>query len=129
MPGLDRLAPSAERVTAGATSLAGLGLPRGRAETLLALAREVARGTVRLEPGADVPTALRRLSEIPGIGARAASRIVMRALHWPDAFPVRDAALGRAAGVERAGALLRLAERWRPWRGYAALHLALAASG
>ncbi len=117
VPGLDRLAPSAERVAAGAASLAGLGLPRGRTETLLALAGEVSRGTVRLEPGADVPTALRRLSEISGIGVRTASRIVMRALHWPDAFPVRDAALGRAA------------ERWRPWRGYAALHLALAASG
>ncbi len=27
-----------------------------------------------------------------------------------------------------ARALLRLAERWRPWRGYAALHLSLQAA-
>jgi AraC family transcriptional regulator, regulatory protein of adaptative response / DNA-3-methyladenine glycosylase II len=51
--------------------------------------------------------------------------VVMRALHWPDAFAATDASLQRAAGVTGSRALLRVAERWRPWRAYAAAHLAL----
>jgi probable HAF family extracellular repeat protein len=47
--------------------------------------------------------------------------------HWPDAFPSSGAALQRAARVSGEAALLRRAERWRPWRGYAAGHLAAAA--
>ena len=51
----------------------------------------------------------------------------MRALREPDAFPAADIGLLRAMADGAAGApkppeLLR-AERWRPWRAYAALHL------
>ena len=60
---------------------------------------------------------------------RTATAIVMRALHWPDAFPASDPSLQRAAGVTDARALLRIAEQWRPWRGYAAAHLAWNRSG
>ena len=49
----------------------------------------------------------------------------MRALHWPDAFPDADPALRRAAGAASEQELRAAAERWRPWRGYAALHLRL----
>jgi 3-methyladenine DNA glycosylase/8-oxoguanine DNA glycosylase len=48
---------------------------------------------------------------------------VMRALHWPDAFWAADPELQRAAGVRGTEALHRMAERWRPWRSYAAAHL------
>jgi AraC family transcriptional regulator of adaptative response / DNA-3-methyladenine glycosylase II len=121
---LDRLAPSAERVAeAGGLYLSGLGLPRPQAEALAALAQAVARGALRLEPGLDVPSTLRVLGEIPGVDERTATAIVMRALHWPDAFASSDPSLQRAAGVTNAGALLRVAEQWRPWRGYAAAHL------
>ncbi|HET9040069.1 MAG TPA: hypothetical protein VFN40_07860, partial [Gemmatimonadales bacterium] len=84
-------------------------------------------GELRLEPGADVPATLDALAAIPGIGERTATAIVMRALQWPDAFPSADPKLQRAAGVSGPGALLRLAERWRPWRAYAAAHLLLLA--
>ncbi len=52
----------------------------------------------------------------------------MRALRHPDAFPAGDAALRNAlaavlgAPVSEA-ALRRTAERWRPWRAYAAQRL------
>lgn len=122
--GLDRLGLTADRVAAaGAAALAGMSAEPRRAEALVAVARAVASGGLRLEPGADVPATLRALAEIPGIRERTAVRIVMRALHWPDAFPSTAAALQRAAGVTSAGELVRLAERWRPWRGYAAEHL------
>jgi AraC family transcriptional regulator, regulatory protein of adaptative response / DNA-3-methyladenine glycosylase II len=47
----------------------------------------------------------------------------VRALSWPDAFAASDRALQRAAGVTSSRALVSCAEGWRPWRGYAALHL------
>ena len=52
----------------------------------------------------------------------------LRQLREPDAFPAGDVALMRAltdADGRRpdAVALLALAERWRPWRAYAAQHL------
>ena len=43
----------------------------------------------------------------------------------PDAFSANDQALQRAAGVTGAKELFALAERWRPWRAYAAQLLGL----
>jgi AraC family transcriptional regulator of adaptative response / DNA-3-methyladenine glycosylase II len=51
------------------------------------------------------------------VGQGAATLIVMRALRWPDAFPATDHALRRIAGEHAS------AERLRPWRAYAAMHL------
>ncbi|MEJ7809932.1 MAG: AlkA N-terminal domain-containing protein [Gemmatimonadaceae bacterium] len=124
VPALTRLAPSAERVAeAGAARLEALGVPRGRADAIATVARVVAGGTLRLEPGGDTAGTRRALLEIEGIGDRLATTIVMRALYWPDALPVSDRLLQRAAGVSGAAELLACAERWRPWRAYAALHL------
>lgn len=103
--------------------LTGVGLTRARAEALRGLARAVAAGSVRLEPGAD-PAAL---LEIPGIGPWTAAYIAMRALRDRDAIPLSDLGLRRA--LERLGADARPAavaaeaERWRPYRAYAAMHL------
>jgi AraC family transcriptional regulator of adaptative response / DNA-3-methyladenine glycosylase II len=55
----------------------------------------------------------------------------MRAGRQPDAFPCGDLGLrrGAAACLGEPGAALSarklegLAERWRPWRAYAAMHL------
>jgi len=108
-PGLDRLAPTAEQ-RIGAGGLLG------------AFARAVAEGELRLEQGNDPAETHRALMEI-GVDEGPATTIVMRALYWPDAFPASDRALQEAAGVSTARALQARAERWRPWRAYAALHL------
>jgi AraC family transcriptional regulator, regulatory protein of adaptative response / DNA-3-methyladenine glycosylase II len=76
-------------------------------ELLLHLAP--AAGTVKLGPGSDPVLTKAALLCIEGVDERIATTIVMRALHWPDAFPRDDPA----------------AEPWRPWRSYAALHLGL----
>jgi 3-methyladenine DNA glycosylase/8-oxoguanine DNA glycosylase len=47
----------------------------------------------------------------------------MRALGEPDAFPSSDLGLLRAAGLKTARKLEQRAERWRPWRAYAAMYL------
>jgi len=122
--GLDRLSLKADRVAAaGPAFLSDLGVPHRQAEALATLGAAVAQSTLRLEPGADVPSTLQALKQIQGIDASTAAAIAMRALHWPDAFPSTDRSLQRAAGVSGARELLRIADRWRPWRGYAAAHL------
>jgi AraC family transcriptional regulator of adaptative response / DNA-3-methyladenine glycosylase II len=75
----------------------------------------MAGGTLRLEPGGDPESALRALVERSGLDERPAAMIVMRALHWPDAFPDPEVASREDT------------EAWRPWRAYAAAHLGPAA--
>jgi AraC family transcriptional regulator of adaptative response / DNA-3-methyladenine glycosylase II len=126
VPGLDRLAPTAERVAdAGAARLRSLGVAPGRALALAAAARAIASGQLTLAPGDDIVAARRALLAIDGVGERLATEILVRTLCWPDAFPATDRALQRAAGVSGPGSLRARAESWRPWRAYAALHLRL----
>jgi AraC family transcriptional regulator of adaptative response / DNA-3-methyladenine glycosylase II len=123
-PSLSRLAPSAQGVAeAGAAQLVSLGVPVVQAEAIAAVARAIASGSLRLEPGHDAVMTHRTLLEIPGVDDCIATRIVMRALHWPDAFPASDRALQRAAEAPSVRALRARAEKWRPWRAYAAMHL------
>jgi AraC family transcriptional regulator of adaptative response / DNA-3-methyladenine glycosylase II len=124
IPSLSRLAPTAARVAdAGAVRLESLGVPRRRASAAVAVAQLVADRKLVLSPGRDPIETRRLLTEIDGISEQLAVSIVMRALSWPDALPVADSALQRAAKVSSASALDALGEQWRPWRTYAALHL------
>ncbi|HMB92243.1 MAG TPA: AlkA N-terminal domain-containing protein [Rhodothermales bacterium] len=121
---LGRLAPRAERVAeAGARRLEAFGVPPRRAHTIAEVARKVADGALRLEPGCDVAATRQALLVIDGLDDRLVSLIEMRALCWPDAFPATDRALQRVAGASDPHSLRKQAERWRPWRAYAALHL------
>ena len=47
----------------------------------------------------------------------------MRALGDPDAFPAGDLGVLRALGAASPRQAEARAERWRPWRAYAAVHL------
>jgi DNA-3-methyladenine glycosylase II len=64
-----------------------------------------------------------RMCELPGIGPWTANYIAMRALGDPDAFPASDLGLLKAAHASSPRKLEELAERWRPWRSYAAMYL------
>ncbi|MGQ2995700.1 MAG: adenosine deaminase, partial [Variovorax sp.] len=80
-----------------------------------------AEGRLPLHAGADVPSTIAALQELPGIGAWTAQSIAMRALRWPDAFPAGDVALQKALGVSTARAASEASQAWRPWRSYAVL--------
>jgi AraC family transcriptional regulator of adaptative response / DNA-3-methyladenine glycosylase II len=95
---------------------------------LAATAQAVFSGALRLEPGNDVEETKRTLTRTCGLSDRLATYVVMRALAWPDALGLSDARLQRGLGVSGAAALHRVAERWRPWRSYAAMHIDLQAS-
>jgi 3-methyladenine DNA glycosylase/8-oxoguanine DNA glycosylase len=65
---------------------------------------------------------------IEGIGPWTAHYVALRGLGEPDAFPASDLGLRKALAAPgekplSEAELLRRAERWRPWRGYAAIHL------
>jgi len=123
-PGLDRLAPTPERVAAAsADEVAALGIVQARARTIVRLAEEMAAGRLRLEAGADPTAVMAQLVALPGIGAWTAHYVAMRALRWPDAFPKEDVAVRKALGGVTAARAEELSEAWRPWRSYAVLHL------
>ncbi|WP_374576072.1 AlkA N-terminal domain-containing protein [Phenylobacterium sp.] len=124
--GLTHLFPTPERL-AGA-DIAALGMPASRARTLSALAEAAVRDRNLFAPRASLDEAVARLRDLPGIGEWTAQYIAMRELREPDAFPHGDIGLMRALADEDGrrpspAELLARAERWRPWRAYAALHL------
>jgi AraC family transcriptional regulator of adaptative response / DNA-3-methyladenine glycosylase II len=122
--GVGRLPVTAARMAeATEARVAGIGIPLARARTLVALARAVAGGGLDLTPGAEVERTRFALMELPGVGDWTAEYVLMRAVRWPDAFPAGDLGLRKAAGGIGAAELRRRAERWRPWRAYAAAHL------
>jgi AraC family transcriptional regulator of adaptative response / DNA-3-methyladenine glycosylase II len=127
--GLTHAFPTAQALAAA--DLTGIGLPGARQSTLRELARRIADGRLVLDGGVDRDEAQARLTEIRGIGPWTATYIALRALGDPDALPAGDLGLRHAARrlglpADPAGLAAR-AERWRPWRTYAAHHLWAAA--
>lgn len=106
----------------------GIGLTRTREDTLRGLAEAVCGGELELDGGPDLDELVARLTRLPGIGAWTAHYVAMRGLGEPDAFPLGDLVLAKAAAgfceaPLAAKALSARAEAWRPWRAYAAMHL------
>lgn len=105
----------------------GLGMPRARAGAMVEMARAVEGGELDLSGETDLTSTRERLRAIRGVGAWTEEYVAMRALGDRDAFPVTD--LGVRRGFRRLGlpddprSMLEHAERWRPWRAYAVIHL------
>jgi AraC family transcriptional regulator of adaptative response / DNA-3-methyladenine glycosylase II len=120
-----RLFPSAS--TLADADLTRIGLTRARAQTLNAIARALCDGAVAFRPEQSLDAFVAGWCELPGIGAWTAHYIAMRALSHPDAFPAADLVLRKVLAdggtVLSARAVEALAERWRPWRAYAVMHL------
>jgi len=108
--------------------LADLGMPKARVMSVTSLAHALAADPTIFGRRASLEEAIAKLRALPGIGEWTAQYIAMRELREPDAFPAADVGLLRAmtsADGRRPSPteLLSRAERWRPWRAYAALHL------
>jgi AraC family transcriptional regulator of adaptative response / DNA-3-methyladenine glycosylase II len=124
--GLSHLFPVPARLATA--DLAVLGMPKARAMSVTSLAAALAADPAIFGRGASLEDAIAKLRSLPGIGEWTAQYIAMRELREPDAFPAADVGLLRAMtnadGRRPSPAeLLARAERWRPWRAYAALHL------
>jgi len=122
---LTQLFPSAEQLAEA--DLDGLGITGGRVRSIRALAAAVAEGRLTLTRHTDRAAARAALLELPGIGPWTADYLALRALGDPDAFPAGDLVLRQAAArlglPDTEKTLTAYAERWRPWRGYAAIQL------
>lgn len=116
-------------LTRADAELKSLGLSTGKIKTLRAVADAVAGGGLnftRLNRASD-DTIRAELTALHGIGPWTADIYLLFALRRADAFAAGDLALQLAAQrlfklPERPSpdTLLKIAERWRPWRGAAA---------
>lgn len=103
--------------------LKALGMPIKRGEALIYLAQRACEGTFPLTLPEDVEQGVKALQTYPGIGRWTASYFAMRGWQAKDVFLPDDYAIKqRFAGMTPAQTR-RYAERWRPWRSYALLHL------
>jgi AraC family transcriptional regulator of adaptative response / DNA-3-methyladenine glycosylase II len=121
--GIRKLFPTADQVLNA--DLTSMGMPGARVETLRAVAAAAIADPSLFERGSSLDETVERLRRIRGIGDWTAHYIAMRACGEPDAFPASDIGLLRGAADARGRRptpveLLRRAERWRPWRAYAA---------
>jgi AraC family transcriptional regulator of adaptative response / DNA-3-methyladenine glycosylase II len=122
--GLTHVFPSAARLAeASQDDVASCGVIGSRARAILVLAKEVASERLVLSPLADYEETREKLVKIPGIGPWTAEYLCMRALGWPDAFPCEDLGVFKAFGTRDRKRSLEMAERYRPWRAYAVMHL------
>jgi AraC family transcriptional regulator of adaptative response / DNA-3-methyladenine glycosylase II len=97
-----------------------IGLTRTKALAIRRLANATAEGQISLDPATPESE---KLLAIPGIGPWTAAYIHLRGLGEGDSIPLSDLGLRNAARCASPGELAALAESWRPWRGYAAMHL------
>ncbi|WP_420445697.1 AlkA N-terminal domain-containing protein [Candidatus Poriferisodalis sp.] len=126
---LTHLFPDAAKLAdAGPAGLAGLGFTQRRIDTIVGISRAVASGDVDLSATDTLEATVAQLCELPGIGPWTAHLIAMRVFGHDDAFPASDLGLRRA--IERlVGHPMQpreidsLAQRWRPYRAWAAQHL------
>jgi len=104
-------------------SIITCGTIRTRAVTIQELAKQICAGNLNLSP-TDIPKeTIEQLKSIPGVGDWTAQYICMRALRWPDAFPASDLVIMKRLKVTRQRDAEAIADNWRPWRAYAAMHL------
>jgi AraC family transcriptional regulator of adaptative response / DNA-3-methyladenine glycosylase II len=111
-------------------NLDGLGLSSAATAALRAVAQAVLAGAAEFTAPAE--TVAKALAKLPQVGERAAQYVILRGLPEPDALPLTDKVIARL--FETPGAppsaeeIDERTQSWRPWRGYAALHLSRGAN-
>lgn len=121
---LSYLFPTADRLSRARFN--NIGLVGSRAAALRRVATAFVRGELQFDTAQDPQEFCTTLKSIKGIGDWTAQYVAMRALKNPDAFPASDLGLIKALKYPDKVTPLELArhaERWRPWRAYAALLL------
>lgn len=111
--------------TLATAELTGLGFPTTRGDAIRNFARAVVDDAIRLDRSLELDRLVASVTAVPGLGPWTANYLALR-LGESDAFPAADLGLRRALGPAAplsTVALTRLAERWRPWRAHAAVHL------
>ncbi|MCU0627560.1 MAG: hypothetical protein MUF21_13895 [Gemmatimonadaceae bacterium] len=108
-------------------TLRAVGLTRAKTAAISGVARRVADGALDFAHVAALPAAEAEaaLVALPGIGPWTAQWLRLRALRDRDAFPAKDLGIIKAFAARHVAIadIPAHADAWRPWRGYATLHL------
>ena len=125
---LEPLTPSTIEAAQDET-LKACGLSAPKIRTLRAIAAAIASGSLPLDELGEMPAdaAHAALTAVKGVGPWTADIYLMFSLGHPDAFAAGDLALQEATRLAyglvarpSASELVKLAEKWRPWRTVAA---------
>jgi AraC family transcriptional regulator, regulatory protein of adaptative response / DNA-3-methyladenine glycosylase II len=104
------------------------GMSDACADAIRKLSISVVRGQFSFAVSATLDEVVCQMGDICGIDSSTANYIAMRAFGEPDAFPSRDSELCLRLAITGSNVALSqalaMAERWRPWRSYAAMYLA-----
>lgn len=123
--GLDYFFPEPEEVLDA--GLEGIGITGARQATITHIAQGLLGKTFSLNPNQSFENFQKEFSAIRGIGEWTVNYVAMRGLGMVDSFPATD--LGIIKALEKRGKrpgkkeILKQAEKWRPYRAYAALCL------
>jgi len=124
-PGLDYFFPGPEEILK--TDLGGLGITGTRQATIKNITQGLLDKKFSLNANQPFETFQQTFSAIRGIGEWTVQYVAMRGLGMVDSFPATD--LGIIKALEKNGKrppkkiILEMAEKWRPYRAYAALCL------
>ena len=128
----DRLADAPEYVcfptpealaAAQPLALKALGMPLKRAEALIHLARAALDGTLKPVAPPDIEQGVKQLQTFPGIGRWTANYFALRGWQAKDIFLADDYLIKQRFPGMTPAQIRRYAERWKPWRSYALLHI------
>ncbi|MGO9373254.1 MAG: AlkA N-terminal domain-containing protein, partial [Syntrophobacteraceae bacterium] len=124
-PELTRFFPTTHELATA--DLKAVGMPEVRIRTMQALTQEVDRKRLSFVVKGSLSDYIQQMTRIPGIGDWTAQYIAMRAMGEPDAFPAGDLGIIKALqdGDKRPTMkqIRERADKWRPWRAYAAMYL------
>ena len=116
--------PTPQRLAAAdPQALKALGMPLKRAEALIHLANAALEGTLSMTIPGDVEQAMKTLQTFPGIGRWTANYFALRGWQAKDVFLPDDYLIKQRFPGMTPAQIRRYAERWKPWRSYALLHI------
>lgn len=116
--------PTPQRLAAAdPLALKALGMPLKRAEALIHLASAALEGSLPITTPDDIEQAMKRLQTFPGIGRWTANYFALRGWQAKDVFLPDDYLIKQRFPGMTSAQIRRYAERWRPWRSYALLHI------
>lgn len=116
--------PTPQRLAAAdPQALKALGMPLKRAEALIHLANAALEGSLPMAIPGDVEQAMKTLQTFPGIGRWTANYFALRGWQAKDVFLPDDYLIKQRFPGMTPAQIRRYAERWKPWRSYALLHI------
>jgi len=119
--GLDFYFPTSEELAL--TAIDDIGLTRIRQATIKNVVTALNEKQVSLSPIQQFEKFRSDFIKVKGIGDWTINYVALRALGMVDSFPAKDLGVIKALKTKKEKELIEIAEKWRPYRGYATLCL------